>query len=70
LQFSTRLRRPAFHRLIGRFYIGGVLIAAPMAIYLAFTHALPGMLVETLVQASLFGLYGIDGTARSPKPKL
>lgn len=58
LQFSTRLRqsRPALHRLIGRFYIAGVLVAAPVAIYLAFTHALPIMSVETAAQASLWGL--------------
>jgi len=58
LQFSSRLRQrhPALHRLLGRFYIGGVLIAAPMAVYLAFTHALPTMSIETTVQSSLWGL--------------
>src|SRR5579863_2418977 len=57
-QFSTRLRqrRPGVHRLIGYFYIGGVLLAAPVAIYLAFTHALPIMSVETAAQASLWCL--------------
>jgi hypothetical protein len=36
VQFSTRLRqrRPAVHRLCGRCYIAGVLLAAPMAVYL------------------------------------
>jgi hypothetical protein len=58
LQFSTSLRqrRPVVHRLLGRFYIGGVLTAAPVAIYLAFTHALPMMSVETTAQASLWAL--------------
>jgi Predicted membrane protein (DUF2306) len=58
LRFSTRLRqrRPALHRLLGRFYVGGVLVAAPVAVYLAFTHALLIMSVETAVQASLWGL--------------
>lgn len=57
-QFSTRLRQrhPAVHRLGGRFYIAGVLVAAPVAIYLAFTHALPIMSVETAAQASVWGL--------------
>ena len=58
LQFSTRLRRrhPALHRVLGRFYIGGVLVAAPMAAYLSFTHGLRTLFVETTVQASLWGL--------------
>jgi uncharacterized membrane protein len=58
LQFSTRLRQcnPALHRLFGRFYFGGVLLAAPMAVYLAFTHGLRTMAVETTVQASLWGV--------------
>src|SRR5579872_4781562 len=40
LQFSTRLRqdRPAFHRWCGRCYLAAVLLAAPMAVYLSFTH--------------------------------
>jgi hypothetical protein len=42
MQFSSRLRQhyPALRRLLGRFYIGGVLVAAPAGVYLAFTHAL------------------------------
>lgn len=58
LQFSTRLRqrRPAIHRLLGRVYLGGVLVAAPIAVYLAFNHALPIMATGTTVQASLWVL--------------
>ena len=58
LQFSRRLRqrRPALHRLLGRFYLAGVLLAAPVAVYLAFTHALPIMATGTTVQASLWVL--------------
>lgn len=58
LQFSTRLRqrRPALHRLLGRFYIEGVLIAAPAAVYLSFTHGLRTLSVETAAQSSLWGL--------------
>jgi hypothetical protein len=56
LQFSSRLRElhPAIHRVLGRIYIGGVLTAAPMAAYLALTHALPSMATETIVQASVW----------------
>ncbi len=55
-QFSTRLRRsyPAVHRVFGRFYIVGVLVAAPTAVYLAFTHAPPVFAVRTAVQSSLW----------------
>jgi uncharacterized membrane protein len=35
MQFSDRLRSrfPLFHRVVGRIYVGGVLIAAPMGFY-------------------------------------
>jgi hypothetical protein len=58
MQFSSRLRRwrPALHRLLGRFYIGGVLVAAPMAVYLSFTHGIRTLSVLNTVQASLWGL--------------
>ena len=58
LQFSARLRqqRPAVHRLLGRTYLAGVLVAAPVAVYLAFTHALAIMATGTSVQASLWVL--------------
>jgi hypothetical protein len=58
LQFSTRLRqqRPVLHRILGRCYIGGVMVAAPMAVYLSFTHGLPIMSRETAVQASLWAI--------------
>lgn len=57
-QFSTRLRqrRPAIHRLCGRCYIAGVLIAAPMAVYLSFTHGIRTMGTETTVQSCLWAL--------------
>lgn len=58
LQFSTRLRqrRPAIHRLCGRCYVAGVLIAAPMAAYLSFTHGIRTMATETTVQSSLWAV--------------
>ena len=36
MQFSDRLRSrfPLFHRVVGRIYVGGVLIAAPMGFYI------------------------------------
>ena len=58
LQFSTRLRerRPALHRWLGRMYLAGVLVAAPVATYLGFTHALAVMATGTAVQSSLWVL--------------
>lgn len=55
-QFSSRLRQryPALHRVFGRSYIAGVLVAAPTAVYLAFTHGPPVFAVRTAVQSSLW----------------
>ena len=40
LQFSSRLRGrwPKFHRLVGRFYVSAVFVAAPIAILIAASH--------------------------------
>lgn len=56
LQFSTRLRQrfPSLHRLLGRFYLAGVSIAAPVAVYLSITHGIRTMATETAVQASVW----------------
>lgn len=56
LQFSTRLRQrfPSLHRLLGRFYLAGVSIAAPVAVYLSITHGIATMATETTVQASVW----------------
>jgi len=58
LQFSTRLRQrhPEIHRLCGRCYVAGVLVAAPMATYLSFTHGIRTMATETTVQSTLWAL--------------
>ena len=58
LQFSTRLRhrRPDIHRLCGYCYVAGVLVAAPMAAYLSFTHGIRTMATETTVQSALWVL--------------
>ena len=46
-QFSDQLRRRfgKLHRVLGRFYVGGVLIGAPMGVYIQYfesTHIYPG----------------------------
>jgi hypothetical protein len=60
LQFSSTLRRkrPAAHRLIGRLYLGGIAVAAPIAVFLGFTHATPSMALPTLVQSILWVVTG------------
>jgi predicted membrane protein DUF2306 len=60
LQFSSTLRRrrPAAHRLIGRLYLGGIAVAAPIAVFLGFTHAIPSMALPTLVQSILWVVTG------------
>ncbi len=47
LQFSDRLRQrfAKMHRVLGRFYVGGALIGAPMGVYMHYyelTHLYPG----------------------------
>jgi hypothetical protein len=60
LQFSSTLRRksPATHRLIGRMYLGSIAMAAPIAVFLGFTHATPSMALPTLVQSILWVVTG------------
>jgi uncharacterized membrane protein len=43
LQFSSRLRqrRPSLHRIMGRCYLGGVLVGAVAALYLILVHSKP-----------------------------
>lgn len=55
-QFSTRLRqrRARLHRILGRSYVIGVLISAPVAIYITMLHnALPTR-IAIITQASLW----------------
>ena len=59
LQFSSRLRRryPQLHRLSGKLYIAGTLIAAPVAVLIAFTLS-PWFLVPfTVLQAVTWALF-------------
>jgi uncharacterized membrane protein len=57
-QFSTRLRQrhAHVHRMLGRFYVTGVAIAAPMGIYITIQHnALPAR-IANITTASLWFL--------------
>jgi hypothetical protein len=57
-QFSERLRKrfTRMHRIMGRFYVGGVLLGAPMGLYIQnfeSTHMYPGDAVQfSLVMAT------------------
>jgi hypothetical protein len=57
-QFSSRLRRrsPWFHRVLGRVYVISVLIAAPLAVILAYhrriPHVTPYFFLASSLQAS------------------
>jgi hypothetical protein len=57
-QFSNRLRQrnPKFHRVLGRVYVISVLIAAPLAIVLAYhrrtPHIIPYFFLASSLQAS------------------
>jgi uncharacterized membrane protein len=54
LQFSTRMRQqyPKFHRIVGRVYVAGVAVGAPLGIVLTFVHHLPlALRVETFAQS-------------------
>lgn len=59
-QFSERLRRrfTKTHRVMGRFYVAGVLVGAPMGLYVAYfeaTRMFPGVEGwQSLVVASVF----------------
>jgi len=59
MQFSTRLREryPQIHRLIGKLYIGGTLVAAPVAIWMAFINSPWFLVVFTIVQATTWTLF-------------
>jgi uncharacterized membrane protein len=59
IQFSTRLRHRYIHlhRRIGKVYIGGTFVAAPVAIWMAFINS-PWFLVPfTVVQATTWMLF-------------
>ncbi len=53
-QFSSRLRQRnlQLHRIMGRFYIGGVAIAAPVAVLIALILGPPTLVMATVIQGS------------------
>lgn len=59
LQFSTRLRRRHLrvHRLTGKLYMGGTLVAAPVAIWMAFINSPWFLIPFTVVQATTWVLF-------------
>ena len=50
LQFSIRLRqrRPAVHRLLGRLYLGGILVGSGAALHLILVHSKPNFGIALL----------------------
>jgi uncharacterized membrane protein len=54
LQFSTRLRQrnPRLHRILGRFYIGGVLLATPAAVAIAIILGPPVLVMAATLQST------------------
>ena len=55
-QFSDRLRRRylAVHRIVGRIYVGCVLISAPLAIAVSIALADPILLPATIIQSTVW----------------
>jgi uncharacterized membrane protein len=55
-QFSDRLRQKfaKYHRVAGRFYVGGVFIAAPLGIYIQKLQGIPTFTLATVVDAFLW----------------
>jgi len=62
-QFSTRLRQKYLqvHRIMGRVYVGSVLIAAPAAIKVSMILVVPTLLMASTIQA--FGWLATTATA-------
>ena len=53
LQFSTRLRQRhlQLHRVLGRIYVGSVVVSAPVAIAVAIALPIPTLLMASSIQA-------------------
>ena len=54
LQFSNRLRQRhlQLHRILGRFYVAGVAVAAPAAVYIALIQGPPTLLMAAVIQST------------------
>ena len=61
IQFSTRLRRRHMrvHRLIGKLYIAGVFIAAPVAVWIAFITSPWFLIPFTILQAGIWMFFTV-----------
>jgi uncharacterized membrane protein len=59
LQFSSRFRRGylPIHRIIGRLYLGGTLVAAPVAIWMAFINSPWFLIPFTVVQSATWMIF-------------
>jgi hypothetical protein len=57
-QFSSRLRArsPRLHRVLGRLYVAGVVVAAPSAVPIALTQGPPSLVMPAVVQSSAWVL--------------
>jgi uncharacterized membrane protein len=55
-QFSDRLRKQyaKFHRVSGRFYVGSVLVAAPVGVYIQYLEKIPTFTFAVITDASLW----------------
>ena len=53
-QFSTRLRRrsPRLHRILGRLYVAGVAVAAPVAVPIAIIQGPPTLVMAAAIQSA------------------
>ena len=54
LQFSNRLRQRHLwlHRILGRFYVAGVAVAAPVAVYIAIVQGPPTLVMAAVTQST------------------
>ena len=54
LQFSNRLRQRhlQLHRVLGRFYVAGVAVAAPVAVYIAVVQGPPTLVMAAVTQST------------------
>jgi uncharacterized membrane protein len=54
LQFSNRLRQRhlQLHRILGRFYVAGVAVSAPVAVYIAIVQGPPTLVMAALIQST------------------
>jgi hypothetical protein len=54
LQFSNRLRQRhlQLHRILGRFYVAGVAVSAPIAVYIAVIQGPPTLVMAAVIQST------------------